>query len=141
MYCHCIYNCVKNIDLLCWFYIKSNSFLSFHHPPHPPPPSRNRNEQGEEGVKSWKFWANVLFEWPLKNVIQRGVGQLSTTNRSWVIEFFLELIVLFFGQNKYTNIGWFWIIFRHKIRVFNLRKVQKHAVFSTMGIQHIFNKS
>ena len=28
LYCHCIYNCVKNIDLLCWVYKKINSFLS-----------------------------------------------------------------------------------------------------------------
>ena len=31
-YCYCIYNCVKNIDLLCWVYKKNNSFLSFHPP-------------------------------------------------------------------------------------------------------------
>ena len=31
-YCHCIYNCVKSIHLLCWVYKKTNSFLSFHSP-------------------------------------------------------------------------------------------------------------
>ena len=29
-YCHCIYNCVKIIDLLCWVDKKINSFFSFH---------------------------------------------------------------------------------------------------------------
>ena len=32
IYCHCLYNFVKNIDLLCWVSKKINSFLSFHSP-------------------------------------------------------------------------------------------------------------
>ena len=32
MYCRCICNCVKNIDLLHWIYKKINFFLSFHRP-------------------------------------------------------------------------------------------------------------
>ena len=58
LYCHCIYKCIKNIDLLCWVYKKINSFLSFH-------PcwgmgvgtcKTNMNEQGVGwgGVKNWK---------------------------------------------------------------------------------------
>ena len=77
-YCHCIYSCVENIDLLCWVYKKINSFLSFH-----PPTlysklaeaSRNFFWEGVNsvsertlrgGVKNWKFRANLLFEWPQK---------------------------------------------------------------------------
>ena len=33
---HCTYNCVKNIDLLCWVYKKINYFLSLIPPPFPP---------------------------------------------------------------------------------------------------------
>ena len=45
------------------------------------------------------------FDRPLKNAIQWGVAQHSTmTNHSWVMRNFVKSVVLFFGQNKYTNI-------------------------------------
>ena len=66
-------------------------------------------------------------------MIQRWVGQLSTTNRSWVMEVFLESIVLFFGQNKYTNTRRFWTIFRHKTRFSSLQKLQKKYSFQYNG--------
>ena len=40
----------------------------------------------------------------IKNAIQRGIGQLSTTSHSRVMKDFLESIMLFFEKNKYTNI-------------------------------------
>ena len=69
----------KNIDLLCWVYIKINSFLSFQSPIFHSKIHKCRVEggrrvhikqtgmsKGGEGVKNWKFQANVLFEWPQK---------------------------------------------------------------------------
>ena len=38
-------------------------------------------------------------------MIQRGIGQVSTTNHFGVIEGFLESVVLFFGQYKYTDVS------------------------------------
>ena len=32
-------------------------------------------------------------------------------------------------------------MFNHKTRVFNLKKVQKNNIFSTLALQHIFNKN
>ena len=40
-------------------------------------------------------------------MIQWGVGQLSTTSRSWVMVVFPESIVLFFGKTKHSNIDIF----------------------------------
>ena len=59
--------------------------------------------------------------------LQRGVGQLSKTNYSWVIKVFIKSVVLFFGQDKYTNIRRFWTIFCHKTRILaskNHKKIQ-----------------
>ena len=61
----------------------------------------------------------------IKNAIQQGVGQLSTTNHSWVMMVFVKSIAPFFGKNKYTNIRRFSTIFRYKTRIFSLQKVQK----------------
>ena len=44
----------------------------------------------------------------MNNAIERGVGQLCTTNRNRVMEVFLEPALLLSGQNKYTNIKGFW---------------------------------
>ena len=62
-------------------------------------------------------------------MIQRGVGQLSTTNHSWVMKVFVKSIAPFFGQNKYTNIRRFSTIFRHKIKIFCVQKVQQNTVW------------
>ena len=56
-----------------------------------------------------------------------------------VMKVFVKSIAPFFGQNKYTNIRRFSTIFRHKIRIFSLEKVQKNTVLSKMAKQHIFN--
>ena len=54
------------------------------------------------------------------------------------MEVFLESIELIFiqkkQQHKYKN-------FLPQTRVFNLAKVHKNTVFSTMDIQHVFKKS
>ena len=60
----------------------------------------------------------------IKNSIQWGVGQLSTTNYPRVMEDFLESVVLFFGKNKYTNIK-FWTIFHLKARFIASKKYRK----------------
>ena len=92
-------------------------------------------------------WERILYtnRWSIKNAIQRGVGQLSTTNHFYIIKVFLKLIVLFFRQNKYTNIRRFWTIFCAKTKgtkcYKSLQKVQNCTVLSTMAIHHIFNKS
>ena len=80
-YCHCIYNCVKTIDFLCWVYRKPNYFFSFHSMIFQSKIHKRRgiflrkggmatHEQWRtregEGIKNWKFWANVLLECPLK---------------------------------------------------------------------------
>ena len=67
---------------------------------------------------------NIAFE--MVN-LQRGVGQLSKTNYSWVMKVFIKSVVMFFGQNKYTNIRRFWTIFCHKTRILaskNHKKIQ-----------------
>ena len=76
----------------------------------------------------------------IKKAIQRGVGQLSTTNHSWVMKVFVKSVVLFFGKNKYTNIRRFWTIFCHKTRIFSLQKAQKNTLLSKIGIQQIFKQ-
>ena len=61
-----------------------------------------------------------------KNANERRVHQLSMTNRSGVMEVFLESIVLFDVKNKCTN-----------IRLFSLQKELKNAVLSTMATTYI----
>ena len=68
-------------------------------------------------------WNESVY-WSIKNAIQQGVGQLSTTNHFWVMKVFVKSIAPFFGQNKYTNIRRRSTIFCHKIRIFCLQKVQ-----------------
>ena len=76
----------------------------------------------------------------LKMRFNKGLGSFlgPTIPEAWK---FLESIMLFFRQNNYTNIRRFWTIFRHTTRVFSLQKSTKNTVFSTMTIQHIFDKS
>ena len=73
----------------------------------------------------------------IKNVIQREVGQLSTTNNSWVMKVFVTSIAPFFGQNKYTNIRRFSTIFCHKTRIFCFKNVQK-IQFWVKWLQNIY---
>ena len=54
----------------------------------------------------WEINAN---QQNIKNVIQREVGQLFTTNPYQVTEVFLEPPMLFSGQKRYTYIKWLWI--------------------------------
>ena len=61
-----------------------------------------------------------------KNAIERRVHKLSMTNRSGVMEVFLESIVLFDAKNKCTN-----------IRPFSLQKELKNTVLSTMATTYI----
>ena len=65
-------------------------------------------------------------------------NQFNTTNLSWVKEVVLKSIVLFFGQNKYTNIRRFWTIFHRKTRVFSLQKVPKKIRFSVQWLYNIY---
>ena len=55
-------------------------------------------------------WECILYtkRWSVKNAIQRWVGQLSMTNNSRVTDVFLQSVLLFSGQNKYSNLGRFW---------------------------------
>ena len=76
----------------------------------------------------------------IKKAIQRGVGQLSTTNHSWVMKVFVKSVVLFFGKNKYADTRRFSTIFSYKTRIFSLQKVPKNTVLSKMAIQHISQK-
>ena len=68
-------------------------------------------------------------------MIQWGVRQLSTTNRSWVMEVFLESVVLVSIQNEYTNIRRFWTIFCQKTRVLATQKYTK----TPFSIQWLYN--
>ena len=52
---------------------------------------------------------------------------------------FVKSVVLFFGKNEYTNIRR--TVFRHKTRIFSLKKVQKNTVLSKMSIKHVFKKA
>ena len=83
-------NCVQNIDLLCWVYKKTNSFLSFHSPILNLKIRRDNslkrtyveggvhvkrtgtNKRAEE-----QFWANVFFECPQMVVTRLVMGQLT----------------------------------------------------------------
>ena len=58
-----------------------------------------------------------------------------------VMKVFVKSVVLFFGQNKYTSIRRFLIIFCHETRIFSLQKVQINTALSKTAIQHIFIKS
>ena len=64
-------------------------------------------------------------KYSIKNSIQWGVGLLSTTNHSRVMEDILESFVLFFEKNKYTNIRRFWTIFFLKARFIASKKFRK----------------
>ena len=66
---------------------------------------------------------------PIDGVLKMWFNDGSGPTDSWVVDVFLESIVVFFGQNKYTNIRRFWTIFRHKTRVFSPKKVQKKYSF------------
>ena len=85
-------------------------------------------------IKSLKWHSIVNINWlNIKNAIQRVVRQLCMTNRYHVTEVSLEPVLLFSGQNKYTNIRRFWKMFRHKTRVSSLQKVPKNTVSSTVA--------
>ena len=83
-------NCVQNIDLLCWVYKKTNSFLSFHSPILNLKIRRDNSlkrtyvEGGvhvkRTGTNKWteeQFWANVFFECPQMVVTRLVMGQLT----------------------------------------------------------------
>ena len=75
-YCHCIYNCIKNINILCWLYKKNHCFLSFCSTIFYSKIA-NVTEYFSRGVVKWpgyeqrkgiknlKFQANKLFEFSL----------------------------------------------------------------------------
>ena len=54
---------------------------------------------------------------------------------------FLKSIVLFFEQNKYTDIRRFKQFFVTKQEFLASKKLKQYRFMSTMAIQHIFNKS
>ena len=61
----------------------------------------------------------------IKDVIQEGFRQLHTTNRYQLTEVFQEPALLFFRQNKYTNIRIFCTIFVTKQEFLVSKKDQK----------------
>ena len=67
--------------------------------------------------------------------MQFNEGSRSFIRPTIPMKVFVKSVVLFFGQNKYTNIRRFSTIFRHKIRIFCLQKVQQNT--SKMATQHI----
>ena len=75
------------------------------------------------------YWNKRVNCTPINRALKMWFNKGSSSFlRPTVPEFFLESIVLFFGQNKYTNIRRFLTIFHHKTRFFNIQKVQKLKV-------------
>ena len=75
----------------------------------------------------------------LKNVIQQGGRQLSTTNQFSFMKVFLESIVLLLDKinAKKKDFEQFFVTKQG----FFASKSTKNTALSTMSIQHIFNKS
>ena len=72
-------------------------------------------------------WNESVYCTPIDRALkmQFNEGSRSFIRPTIPMKVFVKSVVLFFGQNKYTNIRRFSTIFRHKTRIFSLQKVQK----------------
>ena len=96
-YCHCIYSCVENIDLLCWVYKKINSSLSFH------PPTLYSKLAEASRTFFWEGGNSVKWTY-----VERGCQKLEVSSE---LTFWMAPKVIYHSQDVqffvFLNIPWF----------------------------------